>query len=144
MGAPTIIHKVFSDNIKNQQRTADKVYNGNIDSAQRIWRVPINWDGDPLNIEGFNQPFERKAINEDYMLTFKLEDGREADAQAAKLQGDHVSAQERAFRHRHASHIRCGMHSANRRRGHALSGAGVHARVLDHVQDVIVSRNAGG
>lgn len=144
MGAPTIIHPVFANNIANQQAVSDKVNNGNIDVAQRIWRVPIGWVGDPLDITAFRSPFERLTINEDYMLTFQSEDGREADAMAAKLQGDHVSCQERAFRYRHASHIRCGMHGANRRRGHARAGDGIHARVLDHVQDVIVSRNAGG
>lgn len=144
MGAPTVIHPSFADNIANQQAVSDKACFGNLDDAQRIWRTPTGWSGDPLDIPAFGVPFDRTSINEDYMLSYQEEDGREADAMAAKLQGDHVSAQERAFRYRHAGHIRCAMHSANRRFGHSLTGAGVHARVLDHVIDVIVSRNAGG
>lgn len=145
MGAPTTIHPVFADNIANQQAVSERAFLGNIDVEQRIWRTPIGWTiGDPLNIPGFTEPFNRLKINEDYELSFQDDDGREADAIAAKLQGDHVSSQERAFRFRHASHIRCVMHGANRRQGHSLVGGGVHARILEHVQDVIVSRNAGG
>jgi hypothetical protein len=144
MGAPTIIHTVFANNVANQQAVSDKVHKGNTDLSQRIWRIPPSWAGDPLDIPLFSVPFTRLTINEDYMLTFQSEDGREADAMAAKLQGDHVSSQERAFRYRHAGHIRCVMHGANRRRGHAMAGSGIHARIVEHVQDVIVSRNAGG
>jgi hypothetical protein len=144
VGAPTVIQPVFADNISNQQEVAERAFQGNIDVAQRIWRLPISWAGDPLDIPEFKPPFDRKTINEDYEISFHDDDGREADAIAAKLQGDHVSSQERAFRFRHASHIRCGMHSGNRRKGHSLPGGGVHARILEHVQDVIVSRNAGG
>lgn len=143
MGAPTVIHNIFADNITNQQVTAYRAHLGNIDEVQRIWRLPPRWPGDPLDIPNFKPPFDRSLISVDYMLSFSSLQGREADAVAAKLQGDHVSAQERAFRFRHASHIRCGMHSANRRKGHALAGGGVFARVVGHVQDVIVSRNAG-
>ena len=138
-----VIHPVFADNISNQQAVSDKVYNGNIDVAQRIWRIPPGWAGDPLDIVAFKVPFDRLTINEDYTNTFADDDGREADAIANKLQGDHVSSQERAFRYRHASHIRCGIHGANRRKGHSFVAVGVHARILEHVQDVIVSRNAG-
>lgn len=144
MGAPTIIHTVFADNVANQQLVSSKISDGNLDLVQRIWRLPTGWSGDPLDIPAFSTPFMRTLINTDYMLSFSDPDGREADAMAAKLQGDHVSCQERAFRFRHAGHIRCAMHGSNRRSGHALPAAGVHARVLEHVQDVIVSRNAGG
>jgi len=144
MGAPAVIHPVFSDNIGNQQLVSDKTNKGNIDTEQRIWRIPVGWPGDPLEIPDFLIPFDRTTINEDYITVFPTPEGREADTMAIKLQGDHVSSQERAFRFRHAGHIRGCMHAANRRKGHALAGSGVHARILEHVQDVIVSRTAGG
>jgi len=144
MGAPAVIHPVFANNVGNQQLVSDKINKGNTDVDQRIWRLPVAWLGDPLDIPSFMLPFDRVLINDDYTTVFSNTDGREADAMAAKLQGDHVASQERAFRYRHASHIRTCMHAANRRKGHALPGSGVHARILEHVQDVIVSRTAGG
>lgn len=140
---PMILEPVFTNNILNQQEVSALIYDGNIDLIQRIWRIPIGWDGDPLDIPAFQPPFDRALINVDYQLCYTNPDGREADVMAAKLQGDHVSAQERAFRYRHASHIRCGMHAANRRAGHGAPDDGIFARMVDHVLDVIVSRNAG-
>jgi hypothetical protein len=143
MGAPTRIHPVFSNNIANHQTTSQRTYEGNIDSNQRIWRLPPGWATDPLNIPLFRPPFERVDIDKDYVDTFLTDEGREADAMAAKWQGDHVGSQERAFRYRHKSNIRCCMHAANRRNGHSKTDSGIHARVLSHVVDLIQARNAG-
>src|SRR5208282_3507381 len=134
----------FADQIGNLTQTAETTADSNQGIAPRVWRIPAMWMSGPLDIMGFTMPFDRKDINEAYQGFFSDEDGRAADSMAAKLQGDYLSSQERAFRFQHATSIRCTMHAANRRTGHGMSSAGLFARISEHIQDVILSRNAGG
>lgn len=140
---PAQIYSPFIDQIGNLETAADKVSQGNKGTAQRQWRAPALWAGNPLNIPGFAVPFTRANINNDYPSFLTSDNGRVADAMAAKLQAEHLSCQERAFRLRHSQPVRCTMHAANRRRGHSLSTSGIFARIADHVVDVIMSRSAG-
>lgn len=111
---------------------------------QRKWRIPLNFPGDPLGIPSISIPYDRSDMNVAYQVAYTDGVSRIADAMAIKLQADHVGSQERAFRFRHGSAIRNTMHAANRRIGHSTPGTGVHNRMAEHVQDVIVSGFAGG
>ncbi len=154
---PVPIYGAYSEQSSDMQSHSTIVADGNKGLGQREWRVPptptltsppptpvpFTWTEDPQDIPGIWERFQREEMNRDYPLIFFDPDGRDADIMALKLQGDHLSSQERAYRLRHASHVRCVMHAANRRRGHGTS-SGVHARTVSHIQDMIVSRNAGG
>lgn len=144
MADPAQLYTPFVEQIGNLQTEATNIAESNQGDDQRTWRIPELWTGDPLDIPAFKPPFDREKINEAYQDFFSGADNRVADTMAAKLQGDHLGAQERAFRLRHASHIRCTMHAANRRGGHGKAAGGLFARISEHIQDVILSRNAGG
>lgn len=102
-------------------------------SEQRKWQMPApnGWDLDLFNISGISKAFDRDTANKVYMraltkgpvvgaLDLAPEgEGRIADCQAMKIQIDYLAVQERAFRLRHSTSIRCAMHAASRRRGHS-------------------------
>jgi hypothetical protein len=108
---------------------------------QRQWMVPDLGSGS-FTIPGFAGAFDRSEPATGYGESFTSENGSAGDAMAAKLQSDYLAAQERAYRSRKNSKIRCGFHAATRRTAHGAA-AGVFARVAGHVQDVIQAGSAG-
>lgn len=133
------IYTQYSDQIASLQAEALSQYQGNIGIGQRKWRLPEGWTGNPFDIEGISAPFDREELSEAYQTTI-TGDGTVSDSINIKIQSDYLAAQERAFRARYASPIRCSMHSANRRSGHSLPGGPIN-RVTDHLIDV---QAAGG
>lgn len=105
-------------------------------SKQRKWQMPSKWTWD-LNLfhisgqKSIKEAFDRTRLNNLYVRALlkgaPIDDkdkaaageGRVSDCQAIKIQVDHLAIQERAFRLRHASSVRCAMHAAVRRRGHS-------------------------
>jgi hypothetical protein len=142
MPPPAEIYSRFASQVASQVDDCRQLQAANRGLDQRTWREPSDWLGNVYGIADFARPYDRLEMNVDYPDFFLDEDGRVADAMAAKLQAEHLSVQERAFRQRHSSGIRAGMHAAVRRRGHGADG-GLFVRTLEHVQDVILSRNAG-
>ena len=94
--------------------------------GQRTWYVPpLNeWSGDPLDLINMKSAFDRTAINTLYVQVVSNtdQDGRIGEAMLLKLQLDYIAALERSYRTRHASSVRCRIHAAARRAGHASSG----------------------
>ena len=136
------IDPTFLGQINNLKEDARRVYvaslagsdtNGNLSSSnldQRRWQVPLGIDiTDPA---GIGTAFDRSKINLIYIRALTKGpplglgdnapegEGRVSDCQVEKIQLDYLAAQERAFRLRHASSVRCVMHAANRRRGQSI------------------------
>lgn len=106
---------------------------------QRKWQMPEpgTWDLNLFHISGtpgtgsIKDAFDRTRPNKLYTRALlkgqpidakdiaPAGEGRVADCQAMKIQIDHLAVQERAFRLRHATSVRCVMHAAVRRRGHS-------------------------
>lgn len=104
---------------------------------QRKWQMPNpwTWNLSLFNISGGDSSikgaFDRSRANSLYTRALlkgrRLDDGdlaqpgegRTSDCQAEKIQIDYLAIQERAFRLRHSTSIRCSMHAAVRRRGHS-------------------------
>jgi hypothetical protein len=134
------IYDSFDSLINNLVEQAANNGDANRGLVQRKWRIPPEWDSSPTDIEGLGEPFDRSDINADYP-TFFSGDGTAGDCASAKLQLDHVAHQERAFRLRHATSVRCCMHAASRRVGQSRDG-GSFQRIYNHAQDLIVAGSA--
>lgn len=116
-------------------------------SSQRKWQIPSpgDWDLNLFDIGGISSAYDRVTANNVYIraltkgpqvgaLDLAPEgEGRVSDCIAMKTQIDHLAVQERAFRLRHASSIRCKIHAATRRRGHSTwnDAVGVDATLAD-------------
>lgn len=140
---PAEIYDQFSQQISNLQEVADNNAQANLGEEQRDWRVPFDWEGDPFDIEGLGDPFDRTDMNEDYPEFF-TDNSSVGDCMAAKIQADHLGSQERAFRLRHATSVRCCMHAASRRNGQGDQAAGSFARIVNHIQDLISAGSDSG
>jgi len=114
---------------------------GNLDLDQRVWEIPDEnaWNGDPFDILGISSAFDRTEMANDYPSFLTPPFGSVGDTAACKLQSDLLGAQERAYRMREASPIRCVMHAAVRRNGHSNPGVGNFARIDAYLQDMIVA-----
>lgn len=126
---------------------------GNCVTSQRKWQIPTpnTWDLNLFNISGISGAFDRATANQVYIRALTKGpkvglldkapegEGRVADCQAMKIQIDYMATMERAFRLRHASSIRCKLHSAARRRGHSTwnDAIGADAVLLDLGDGVI-------
>lgn len=109
-----------------------------INDTQRWWMMPAIASGNPLDPTWMGLPYSRSALNFLYPFIMNL-NGSTGDAMACRVQADYLSAQERAFRLRHASPVRCLLHAASRRAGHADSNLGPLARTVIYVRDLINS-----
>jgi hypothetical protein len=103
--------------------------------SQRQWMLPAGFIFTPSSPEPVGFYYSREGINTTYQQIF-LYGGSTGDAMACRIQSDYLSAQERAFRLRHMTSIRCQIHAATRRLGHAAQG-GVLQRVITYAQNCI-------
>lgn len=122
--------------------------NGEADLAtnQRKWNLPgINqgWNGNPLDITGMNLAFQRDDINDLHCVSM-TSSARLADSMAMKRQADYMAAEERAYRLRHATGIRCNVHSAARLVAHGHGNGVYHNGVLGYIQDGLAAGYNGG
>jgi hypothetical protein len=124
----------------------------NEELGQRVWEVPDqnfspgpSWSGNPLDIghephEGviaeIANAFDRIEIEEAYPFFLLPPFGSMGDTASAKLQSDLLGAQERAYRLRAQTPIRCGIHAAVRRAGQGSSNFG---RIDNYLQDLITA-----
>lgn len=135
------IHAVFRDTAAGLKDDADALAKATAGTGQRRWQVgPIkDWDGDPLQIAGMAARFDRGPVGQNYaeLLSDPQAPGTVGGAQALVLQSDYVAAQERGFRVRHATSVRCAAHAAGRRRGHADDRGVIQAGVVRYVEDLI-------
>ena len=90
-------------------------------TGQRKWMYPSlnGWSGDPQDISGMNNAFDRTNLNNTYIqiLNDQNEQGFIGEAMAVKIQIDYIAALERSFRTRHCSSVRAKIHAAARRQG---------------------------
>jgi len=109
---------------------------------KRVWMYPeLNgWTGDPQDIPGANQAFDRTMLNQiyDIALTSSGGRGKVGDCAATKIQVDYIATAERAFRTRHATRIRSMMHAAGRRCGHGEPNKGLYVdSVIPYITGII-------
>lgn len=109
----------------------------------RKWATPDEMkQRDLLDVPGLHEPsWNRDNINRKYsndVLAGPMSAGGNAgDLIAMKAQADFMATEERAFRARHASLVRCCAHMHSRLDGHGISGKGIFSFLRDGVQNAI-------
>jgi hypothetical protein len=132
------IHDVFVKTIDDIADWAECNGKAANNVEQNKWFIPDKdkWSGDPLDIPGIKQAFDREKINENYEEIIKdaFADGRNGETGVLKQQLDYVASAERAYRLSRATSVRCSMHHSIRREKHGHE-KGVFKTVLATVLD---------
>lgn len=110
----------------------------------REWYTPEEVK-EPLDVPKLHDPvWDRNNINQKYSVDILAGPGKEGgtvgDLIAMKWQADFMAVEERAFRTRHASLVRCASMAHGRLFGHGETGKSVFSFIKDAVQTHI---NAG-
>ncbi len=109
----------------------------------RSWNTPIGtYSGDPLEIEGIEEGYFRNDLNEAYSIAINTSgenSGRIGTCMAFKAQVDWLAIKERAYRFRHATSIRCAMHSAGRQTTRGSGRGTLYGGLVGTIQDLIAS-----
>lgn len=104
---------------------------------QRRWMDPPGWNGDPLDIPGMTEPFDRAQPNQEYEEELNKKDGRIGVCMGRQVEIDYMGMMERAFRARQMTSVRAAAHAATVRQSHGES-KGVHVGVVQqYVQDLL-------
>jgi len=132
----------FVSHIQKLAAIAKQNGQADISSGQRKWNQPgivMGWSGDQLDITGMNLAFDRKDLNamhNDIISTAgQSNGGRIADSMLAKRQADYMACEERAYRLRHATSVRCSVHSAAREIAHGMDSGIYYHNILGFMQD---------
>jgi hypothetical protein len=116
------VHSVFSNRVKELQQQAMQLAQSA--GGLRFWQIPaVLQQRDLLHVPSLHDPaWNRNAINENYeQAVQQYPGGTCGDVASLKVQMDYNAAEERAFRARHASVVRCICHAHGRRAGHGSS-----------------------
>jgi hypothetical protein len=133
----------YNDQNNNLIETADNASEANRLNTQREWRTPVAWVDPPWKIQELGDPtFTRIEMDSLYPKYYFEPEGKMADCMVTKIQSDHLASQERAWRLRHATSIRCNMHSSVRRKGQG-DGAGSFGRITNHLLDILAAGDTG-
>jgi len=126
------VFQLFKDRQTGSQKAAENQANAAIGGTgvpPRKWQLPadgaIPFANDLLDISKLHDPyFKRDDLNTRYQqcMTDLVNKATTGDVIAIKLQIDRIAVEERAFRARHATLVRCFGHAAGRRHG---MGAGL-------------------
>jgi hypothetical protein len=94
---------------------------------------------DPLDIAGITDGYNRDEIDTNYgeLIQSGEDAGTCGDVIAVKTQADYVAMQERGYRARNATPVRCIGHAMARRKGHSNDAGVFLGGVLKHVQSAI-------
>lgn len=97
------------------------------------------WDGDVFNLDDMSKPWDRKELGDMVVASIKdaASPGVAGDIIVSTLQGDWLSAQERAFRLRHTTKPRANLHAASRRRGHGHPGGLFAKGLVNYVKNIV-------
>jgi len=141
-----IVDPQFTKRIDDLEEKAQKI-SGSFRTMEslRPWHMPKE-TGDPLDVPSLHNPaWERNAINQLYSETILAGPGKEGgtcgDLIGMKWQADFMAVEERAFRTRHASFVRCASLAHGRLDGHGKASVGIFSFLKDGVQTQI---DAGG
>lgn len=143
------IDSKFAQRIADLEAKAKSISNHfRSNASYREWHMP-DGTGDPLSVAGLHSPaWDRNEINRTYSDEVLRGPGDEGgtcgDLIAMKWQADFMAVEERAFRTRHASLVRCAAHAHGRLDGHGQTGQSIFSFLKDGVQSAINLGGGGG
>jgi hypothetical protein len=145
------IHDKFSDRIKDLEEQANKqsehfrTHNG-----VRPWHTPESMKTrDLLDVPNLHEPaWNRDTINQNYCLDVVAGDatsaGTTGDIKALKVQIDFMAVEERAWRLRHATAVRCAAVAHGRLSGHGAKNNSVFSMVKTAAENYRISGGVTG
>ncbi len=137
-------HEVFDKRLYELAKHASEQAIALVSGGGRPYTRPASlFDRDLLHVPSLHDKgYDRNEINTNYdqVTQSAASPGTAGDAASLKLQGSYNATEERAFRARHATQIRCTVHAHSRLRGHG-DNAGVFGRVQSEAVNLI---KAGG
>jgi hypothetical protein len=114
---------------------------------QRQWDSPDRgtWSGNPSDLVGLSQAFDRTANAQDYKNAVRNTEqpGVVGDMMASQIQGDYLAVQERAYRARLQSSVRCQLHAGARNYGHGHSAGLFQQGVLGYLLNLLKAAKSG-
>jgi len=139
----------FSQRIQDLEKKAEKAKDMfRNHNNYREWWTP---DGvkDPLDVPSLHNPnWDRNSINQLYSDSILKGHGKGSgtvgDLIAMKWQADFMAVEERAFRTRHASMIRCAAMAHGRIEGHSKAEKSIFSFLKDSVDQAIKQGAATG
>jgi hypothetical protein len=139
------VHDVFRKRTLQLREGAKQMADSVKGDAQRPWEVPAELTTQLTDIASLHKPaFDRSEINANYdeVLASGSDPGTVGDAASLKLQVDFNAAEERAFRLRHATSLRCIIVAHGRLDGHGHQ-AGIYAAAENMAADLIAAGALG-
>jgi len=88
----------------------------------------------PFDKEKFQKAFDREEANKTYLDAVQQEDKPYRDMQAAKVQGDVLSAFERDLGMRYRTRVRMSAHSTARLKTHGLNNGPINNGIMNFVK----------
>ena len=140
-----VIDSKFSDRVKDLVKKARSFADHFRDfNTWRAWHTPEEV-GDLLDVPSLHNPtWERNAINTLYSEKILGDVGQKGgtcgDLIAMKIQADFMAVEERAFRTRHASYVRCAALAHGRLDGHGKP----EVNIFDFMKDGIKTHIEAG
>lgn len=137
-----IVDPKFDDRVKDlEKRAKDFSEHFRNHTKYRKWHTPEKVT-DILDVPSIDNPtWDRNSLNIRYSEQIVGQYGDNAgsmgDAMAMQWQIDFMAVEERAFRARHASMIRCASHAHGRLDGHGQTNEGVFSFLKDAVKSAI-------
>jgi hypothetical protein len=134
-----VVDPKFEARIKELETKAEKMATQfRTYSTYREWHVPEKVE-DPMHVPSLHvDTWERNNINIKYSSDILAGPGKKGgtcgDLIAMKWQADFMAEEERAFRTRHASFVRCAAIAHGRLNGHGKSGKSIFSFLKDAVQ----------
>lgn len=133
------IHQPFAKRISQLQSDAKNLSQSFTGGEQRKWQIPEGLKTRSLlDVPKLHDPdFDRREINANYDEAVKSAEspGTSGDTVSLKQQIDYMATEERAFRFRHATTVRCMSMSHGRRDGHG-KGNGIFDSVYRQAENV--------
>lgn len=134
------IRNTFSDHIASLADTGVNVSQSlrNKEQRKQARVVKGDWSGDVFDTENMGKAFDRSQYTEDMRAVVKDDSspGVVGDLSLTTMQGDWLSAAERAFRLQHLSKVRASIHAAARRYGHGHDAGLFHKGVMGYMRSI--------
>lgn len=140
------VDAAFSKRISDLEQKAQKISSAFRNQSYMEWHMPDEVQ-DPLDVPSLDKAWARNSINQEYdKLVGKQADasGSVGGAAAMKMQADFLAVEERAFRTRHASFVRCAAMAHGRLDGHGKTSRGIFSFIKDGIQSKIDLGNKTG
>ena len=144
------VHDVFKNRINDLVENAEGQAKAAMGDGPRPWQVPQETEADSLlDVPNLHKPaFDREDPNTNYGEAIGAAEtadgaGTLGDVVSLKYQIAYVAAEERAFRLRHATPVRCLTHAVCSREGHG-NPKGIFGGVQKMAEDAIRAGSVTG